>query len=390
MPIDPPTVIAYTAAFMAIIGALFTFLLSRDGRAEVLVWFILPFLMGVVGAALIVNPTLGTGAFEFRLGALFILLGYGFAWQAVRVFLGRRALPLPVVALAFSWFILVLTVFDPWKLPVASAVMRIAIIALFNGLSAYEFWRDRDEDLFSRRILFWTFAAYCAFELGRIPLVTLLPRPLGLLETATWAVIVYNLMAITLVVIFSVCMIALSRERAGLVHYRLALRDELTGVRNRRAYLEKLKALADPGHRAAEPYALLVFDIDRFKAINDGFGHQVGDEVIIRAARAAETTLRKADQVFRIGGEEFVCILPGVTAKEAFQAAERMRTVFQTIAASVEDLPVNATISIGVAAASAAVVSPEEVFAEADAALYRAKREGRNRTCLADGITAKS
>lgn len=386
MQIDAPTLIAYTAAFIAIVGVFFTFLLSREGRDQVLVWSILPFLMGVVGASFIINPTLQAGAPEYKVGALFILLAYGSAWQAIRVFYSRRPLPLPVTALAFSWFILAVTVFEPWKLQGISAVMRIGVIALFNGLSAYEFWRSRDDDLPSQRILLWTFAAYCAFQLLRISLVALLPRPLGLLETQTWAVIVYNLMAITLVIIFSGCMIALVRERAGLHHYRLALRDELTGVRNRRAYLENLKAMIGP----AQPYALLVFDIDLFKSINDRFGHQVGDAVIIRAARAAEMALRKCDTVFRIGGEEFVCILPQVTAAEALQAAERVRSVFQTIAVSVEDKVVNATISIGVAAVTDTTCIPDAVFAAADAALYRAKQDGRNRTVVAGPVMPSS
>lgn len=204
------------------------------------------------------------------------------------------------------------------------------------------------------------FAAYSAFDAARLPFVMLLPLPLGALPTETWAVIVSNLKAVTLVIIVSACLIALAR-----------------------AYQETLRTL-----EAARPFAMLVFDIDRFKSINDAFGHKLGDQVIILAARAGETALRKLDMVFRIGGEEFVCILPDVTAAEARHAAERLRTTFQTIAATVDGKAVNATISIGVAASDGKSPSPDDVFAQADAALYRAKQGGRNRTVVAETVAA--
>lgn len=227
------------------------------------------------------------------------------------------------------------------------------------------------------------FAAYSAFDAARLPFVMLLPLPLGALPTETWAVIVSNLKAVTLVIIVSACLIALARKRARQHHYRMALRDGLIGIRNRRAYQETLRTL-----EAARPFAMLVFDIDRFKSINDAFGHKLGDQVIILAARAGETALRKLDMVFRIGGEEFVCILPDVTAAEARHAAERLRTTFQTIAATVDGKAVNATISIGVAASDGKSPSPDDVFAQADAALYRAKQGGRNRTVVAETVAA--
>ncbi len=133
----------------------------------------------------------------------------------------------------------------------------------------------------------------------------------------------------------------------------------------------------------------MVFDIDHFKSINDRFGHQNGDKVIILAAQAAEATLRKHDKVFRIGGEEFVCLLPDTSPQEAYDAAERVRLVFQEIAATVNGEQMDATISIGVAASDGSLAA-DQVMARADAALYEAKRSGRNRTVMASAHQSSS
>jgi diguanylate cyclase (GGDEF)-like protein len=150
-----------------------------------------------------------------------------------------------------------------------------------------------------------------------------------------------------------------------------------------------LQAFATNGDNPIPPYALLVLDIDNFKSINDRFGHQTGDQVIILAAQAAGTTLRKHDKVFRIGGEEFVCLLPDTTMQQAHDAAERLRSAFREIANTVDGKAIGATISIGVAATDG-LMTADQVFAEADAALYQAKTLGRNRTVVASMLRSDS
>jgi diguanylate cyclase (GGDEF)-like protein len=155
---------------------------------------------------------------------------------------------------------------------------------------------------------------------------------------------------------------------------KLANTDSLTGLANRRAtfdWLGRLVAVADD----EDQLALLIFDIDHFKRVNDRYGHQIGDEVLKRVARIARAQVRPEDLVGRIGGEEFVCILSDLGAAEVRALAERL---CRTIAA--ESTPGGlppTTISVGLASLRPGD-TPETLFARADAALYEAKDAGRN------------
>lgn len=381
--IDVPTLIGYSAVLFALIGGLFLFFWFREGRPANLIWFSLPFLIAVFGAAFLVRPELFPGTWGLRLGALFIMLAYGFGWQAVRAFYGRPLTPLYVVLPTLLWLGLAITVFKAWDIQGVSAAMRALIVAVFTGLSAREFWLSREENLPSRSVLFWIFAIYCAYHAARIPLSSSLPGPLGSGKTEVWAVVTFNVLAVTQALSVTAFMIAMSRERISMQHYQMALRDALTGIYNRRAYLEHMQAFDSGVTGSTLPFSLLLLDIDRFKSINDRFGHEMGDQVIKLAARAAEAVLRKDDAIFRVGGEEFVCILPGTDMEEAYEAAERVRLKFQAMASDVDSVALNATISIGAAASDGKAELPNQVFARADKALYEAKQAGRNRTVKA-------
>jgi diguanylate cyclase (GGDEF)-like protein len=381
--IDVPTLIGYSAVLFALIGGLFLFFWFREGRSANLIWFGLPFLMAVFGAAFLVRPALLPGTWGLRLGALFIMLAYGFGWQAVRAFYSRPLTQLYVVLPTFLWLGLAATVFKAWDIQAVSAAMRALIVAVFTGLSAREFWLSREENLPSRSVLFWIFATYCAYHIARIPFSGLLPEPLGSGKTEVWAVVTFNVLAVTQALAVTAFMIAMSRERISMRNYQMALRDALTGAYNRRAYLEHMQAFDSGVTGSTLPFSLLLLDIDRFKSINDQFGHEMGDQVIKLAARAAEAALRKNDAIFRVGGEEFVCILPGTDMEEAYEAAERVRFKFQAMAGDVDRVALNATISIGAASSDGKAELPNQVFARADKALYEAKQAGRNRTVKA-------
>ncbi len=381
--IDVPTLIGYSAVLFALISGFFLFFWFREGRDAKLIWFSLPFVMAVLGAAFLVHPGVLPGVWGLRCGALFILFAYGFGWQAIRAFYGRSPSLVYVVLPPLLWFGLSVTVFNSGEFPAISASVRAFIIAAFNGLSAREFWLSREEKLPSRPVLFWIFAIYAAFDLARLPLTRFIPLPLGAAKTEVWSVVTYNVMAVTLALVVTGFMIAMSRERISMQHYELALRDALTGAYNRRAYVEHLQAFDSGAVGSTLPFSLLVLDIDRFKSINDRFGHEIGDQVIKLVANAAESSLRKDDAVFRIGGEEFVCILPGTGTTEAYEAAERIRLKFQSVASKIDHLALNATVSVGVAASDGKLELPNQVFVRADKALYEAKQSGRNRTVLA-------
>lgn len=156
----------------------------------------------------------------------------------------------------------------------------------------------------------------------------------------------------------------------------LAQTDPLTGIPNRRNTLDMLERELQKARENATQLSVAILDIDHFKSINDQFGHTVGDSVIRKIATVCVTAIRSSDFAGRIGGEEFVIILPGSDAETAIRVGERVR---QTIEAThwPQPGPEQVTASIGLATLNSAI-SAEDLLGEADKALYRAKREGRN------------
>jgi len=158
-----------------------------------------------------------------------------------------------------------------------------------------------------------------------------------------------------------------------------AARDPLTQLRNRRAFDEVFEAETVRLARYGRPLSLLVIDLDHFKSINDRFGHEAGDDVLCRTARIIEGSIRDIDTAARFGGEEFVVLLPATDVASALDVAERMRATLaeSDIESGGRTIPVRA--SIGVSSCPALVALPADLISSADAALYRAKEDGRNR-----------
>ncbi len=163
----------------------------------------------------------------------------------------------------------------------------------------------------------------------------------------------------------------------------LATIDALTGCLNRRALMERLERELNRVSRYQTEFSVLMIDLDRFKDVNDSRGHLVGDSMLRQIGDLLRTEVRSVDLAARYGGEEFVIVLPETDAEGALIFAERLRKrVMQTNFADTGD-PLNITVSIGVASAGpqSDVPTPDSLIARADAALYRAKNEGRNRVC---------
>ena len=162
---------------------------------------------------------------------------------------------------------------------------------------------------------------------------------------------------------------------------QFALHDPLTGLANRRKFIERFEYDAARALRNRTPLSLLMVDIDHFKQINDRLGHLAGDACLKAIAGLLSAGARKVDLVARFGGEEFVVLLPETAAEGALLAGERMRARIQAEPVSIREAaaPLAVTVSIGAATAHSAVtVTFEELLGLADAAMYRAKRDGRN------------
>lgn len=162
---------------------------------------------------------------------------------------------------------------------------------------------------------------------------------------------------------------------AELQHRRAAVLDPLTGLLNRSGLENRFHELAEQARQTGEPISVLICDLDHFKAINDVHGHAVGDAVLRDVAYELRKELRSFELIYRIGGEEFLVVLPGATEQDALALGERLRRAVRRSPAQ----GISLTISVGVSASRGADVQFAPLFAAADRALYRAKAEGRDR-----------
>ncbi len=163
----------------------------------------------------------------------------------------------------------------------------------------------------------------------------------------------------------------------------LATFDELTGCLVRRVFHERVEAEIDRAERYDLPLALVMIDIDGFKVINDTYGHVVGDAVLSRVGEVLRERIRTTDLVGRLGGDEFAVLLPSTDPQEAFHLAERMRSELS----HATEVPL--TVSVGVGAPSSPRgISFEQLFDDADLALYSVKRGGRNAVAVRESAAA--
>jgi diguanylate cyclase (GGDEF)-like protein len=178
--------------------------------------------------------------------------------------------------------------------------------------------------------------------------------------------------------------LALERYRFLAVVQRQASVDDLTGLYNHRFLIDSLGQQVALAERLGTSLAILMLDIDHFKALNDTHGHHAGDLALVSFAQTVLGNVRRADLAARYGGEEFVVLMPNTTAHEAFRVAEKIRLAVAATDMELPDRrPVRLTVSVGVAAYPEDTGTAGDLFALADGALYHAKRTGRDRTCMA-------
>jgi diguanylate cyclase (GGDEF)-like protein len=172
----------------------------------------------------------------------------------------------------------------------------------------------------------------------------------------------------------------------------ISITDHLTRAANRRHFMERLLAEAERSLRDGSPYSVALIDIDNFKAVNDEHGHLVGDEVLCRLAQACMAQVRDSDTFARFGGEEFAVLLPGTGVEQALGWLERLRQHVADLRVELPSATLAVTISIGLASpgqkATPAAAQIDAALRLADEALYRAKREGKNRVALPVPVAA--
>lgn len=188
----------------------------------------------------------------------------------------------------------------------------------------------------------------------------------------------------TLALLSSSVSIVWALQAAELRHRGEAILDPLTGLLNRNALLPRFNELSQQAQLTGQPICLLLCDVDGFKQINDDFGHDRGDAVLRDVAYEMRKRLRSFELVYRLGGEEFLVLLPGLDATGGCRLGERLRLAI----AEANPTGIHTTISLGVSAASGHALDYESLFKSADDALYAAKRNGRNRVSVAASADA--
>jgi diguanylate cyclase (GGDEF)-like protein len=226
--------------------------------------------------------------------------------------------------------------------------------------------------------------AHGALYLLRTPLGAMLPWLPGtsqVFESAWLSVLSFEALLFTIAIAF--ILLAMAKERTEHRHKTAALVDPLTGISNRRAFLQDGEALLRRQAADPRPTAVMLLDLDNFKSINDRFGHAVGDRVLQVFAQVAGNCMRRMDLFGRLGGEEFAAVVIDATRDKALAVAEEIRASFARATQEVEGRPVVASVSIGVVISYDAVLDISALLAQADHALYRAKDNGRNRVEVA-------
>ncbi|HEV2998121.1 MAG TPA: diguanylate cyclase [Solirubrobacteraceae bacterium] len=185
----------------------------------------------------------------------------------------------------------------------------------------------------------------------------------------------------TLALLGVVVSIVLALQAAELHHRDEAILDPLTGLLNRHALLPRFIEISHQARLSRQPVCMLLGDIDNFKVINDEHGHDCGDAVLRDVAYELRKRLRSFELVYRLGGEEFLILLPGVGTKGGQEIAERLREGVE----QARPTGINVTISLGLSASGSEDVEYDSMFKAADAALYEAKHQGRNRLATAPG-----
>jgi diguanylate cyclase (GGDEF)-like protein len=262
--------------------------------------------------------------------------------------------------------------------------MSSAIITTYTWATAYEFWRGRSEPLVSRWPAIFMLFAHGALYLLRTPLGAMLPwSPTNNQMFASVWLTVLSFEGLLFTIAIAFILLAMAKERTEHRHKTAALVDPLTGVANRRAFLQDgevhlKRQAADP-----RPTAVMLLDLDNFKSINDRFGHALGDRVLEIFADVASASMRHVDLFGRLGGEEFAALLRDTTRERAQAVAEQIRADFAAATKEVQGQPVVATVSIGIVISHDAVLDLSALLAQADHALYRAKDSGRNRVEIA-------
>jgi diguanylate cyclase (GGDEF)-like protein len=383
MNFDLPTLLTAGGFVAAVSGIFLVFAWLQTEEARGVLWWAAADILLGASVPLMMSGQITAGSPTIIVGVTLLNLSPALIWASARA-VNRQSVNIPVVGLGAAIWLLALAS-PAFRASVTGQIsLNLAFASVFLFAGAFEFWRGRNDRLTAR----WPLVVLLALHGGSCAIgaidVVFFERDAGasIVILNSWLAFVH-LETLAFVVGTSIFTVAMARERNEMAHKLAAATDALTGVATRRAFYERGEELiADLGDE--QRAAIILFDLDGFKAINDTFGHARGDKVLQHFGASVLRVLRSSDVVGRLGGEEFCVLLPGASVGAAYIVAERIRAAF---AKSSDDCPqaeMHATVSAGVAA-SRPGSTLDSLLQSADLALYRAKLQGRDRVEVETG-----
>ncbi|MEV7575026.1 GGDEF domain-containing protein [Pseudarthrobacter sp. NPDC089323] len=382
MVLDTATLRIAFGLMALVLVLLFYFSAYRITRSPYSGWWCLALLFFLTGSACFLLDGTVHQVWANPLGNVLLVHGGVAVWAGAR---SLRTVPPPKLAFTgIPLVTLVASVLDnpatnTWSGgPVFLAAMSVSI-----GLASRELWRL--EPGYSRvRIPMAVSAGGLAVFYFFRWVAFLFEGQHGPTFTTVFGSAVTTLVTMVLLVVVSFSMAALSSEQQTRALRVVASRDDLTGLLNRKAFVDLAAELLSDRTITRGSGALILADLDHFKTVNDTYGHAAGDIALQRFAEACTDTVRSTDLVGRYGGEEFVLLIPGASAERAELIAEEIsRRLASAPAVDGMEMP---TASYGIAMYDAGTAEVDSVIAAADAALYVAKSGGRNRTARSDRL----
>jgi diguanylate cyclase (GGDEF)-like protein len=373
--LDMITITVADISLTAILGVLLLFAWFQNRGTQSLGWWgAAHLILGAAVVAIGVGNAVHIPALT-NVGLAAMVFAYALMWNAARSFEGRDVRPLWVFAGPCFWLLASLS--GAARSIDVEVMISSSILAIYNFAGAYEYWRGRAERLISRWPAITLLVVTGAGFLSWVALAVWRPIAVsGSIYSSEWfpTVILVTLLGR---VALAFIVLAMAKERLEQAQRTEALTDPLTGLPNRRAFFRRAARRVRPV--GIQKVAVLLFDLDHFKLVNDRYGHAFGDRVLKAFADTLMQSVKATDVIGRVGGEEFAALLPEASLEEAIAVAERVRSEYARTVSTLDGVQVRSTVSVGVAGcAKVADCSLHAMLLRADVALYAAKEAGRD------------
>ncbi len=385
MQLDMITMSAVDFTVTTVLGLVLVFTWLRERGVRLVGWWGLLMLLEAGGVVVTACAAFFDDREFLTFGLALMVLSNSLKWTASREFANR---PTPVAWALLGPAAFLLVAYSGYVDSLLDRFLVFCVLtALCNFGAAFELSRDDGKPLISHWPAVVLLAVTGVACMTWVPLA--LARPF---HESSEAFISNWFSALTLVMVtarvaLAFVVLAMAKQRQEMQQRVDALTDTLTGLPNRRALYDSIDALEQDKTFQGSEISVLFFDLDHFKDVNDTFGHETGDCVLKLFAATAAEYLKGRGTIARMGGEEFAAVLPGVEAAEATETAEAIRQSFAMSAAEVDGHNTGTTVSVGIASRACTPCDSSDLgalFRRADAALYVAKRSGRNRVEFAE------